>query len=625
MSGVNKTTHRLLDKIVEPDINASEVEVDIQFDPDDPSSIPVVEVSSVDWSAKEAAIILKHIEDFGIHTGIPYTRTVSNDTNSLLLIDGYLDPAGIETELECNRISNIPVIQRKKNNWLTESSKNVLFNILLSNGTITTDDYVQVPYIINTIPNYTEAAIATVSSFVVLQKMIEISREVGKVIGGLLSGLGVIGAIIKLVLVAAWVIVVIGQIIIFLIDIFDHLIQPIKYHAGMKWRRLLEAGCEHLGLTFRSSIFDQPKYANAIILPAKQQSFDDVRNANSLGFTVPNTMDNGYYKKSFFDLLALTKTTFNAKIILNADKELIIERVDASTDPATLTLPDLPLDKYKTNANEIIGNYEVAFLTDLSDNGTIDNYEGTVTNAITTSTSDGVQDTKVIPNYLLRQIDLARANRKPDLTDMEERFNILFQNFPKQVNKVIDITNKVVKVRNKIIKPITKLIKKLKVIGININFNPEPIPPLPNITTNSIIKRIGMMSISVDFFEKDKVLTVDIASDPSLTKVSLDNNTIWHSESLYNEFHVTQSHAVTDEFPTGNQFRRYELGEFRLCLDDVIKVINNNLIFTKDGRTAKIEEARWNDFYGVLKNGKIRIAHVDDPFLETKLVTPNGL
>jgi hypothetical protein len=134
-----------------------------------------------------------------------------------------------------------------------------------------------------------------------------------------------------------------------------------------------------------------------------------------------------------------------------------------------------------------------------------------------------------------------------------------------------------------------------------------------------------MMSISVDFFEKDKVLTVDIASDPSLTKVSLDNNTIWHSESLYNEFHVTQSHAVTDEFPTGNQFRRYELGEFRLCLDDVIKVINNNLIFTKDGRTAKIEEARWNDFYGVLKNGKIRIAHVDDPFLETKLVTPNGL
>ena len=203
MSGVNITTHRLLDKIVEPDINARESEVSIQFDPDDPSSIPVVEVSSVDWSAKEAAIILQHIEDFGIHTGIPYTRTVSDDTNSLLLIDGYVDPAGSETELECNRISNIPVIQKKKNNWLTEASKSVLFNILLSNGTITTDDYVQVPYIINTIPNYEAAAIATVTNFVMLQKMLEIGREVSKILGGMLSLLGAIGAIINLVIVIA--------------------------------------------------------------------------------------------------------------------------------------------------------------------------------------------------------------------------------------------------------------------------------------------------------------------------------------------------------------------------------------------------------------------------------------
>ncbi len=625
MSGVNVTTHRLLDKTVEPAINARESEVSIQFDPDDPSSIPVVEVSSLDWSVKEAVIILKSIEDFGIHTGIPYTRTVSDDTNSLLLIDGYLDPAGIDAEFECNSVTNIPVVQRKKNNWLTEASKNVLFNILLSNGTITTDDYIQVPYIINTIPNYEQAAIATVTNFVILQKMIEIGREVGKVIGNMLSVLGAIGAIINLILVIAWVIVVLGQIILFLMDIADHLIQPIKYHAGMKWKRLLDAGFQQLGLSFRSSIFDDPKYADAVILPAKQQSFDDVKNANSLGFTVPDTRSNGYYKKSFFDLLSLTKTTFNAKIILNSNNELIIERVDAPTDPATLILPDLPLDKYKTNANEIIGNYEVAFLDDLSDNGTIDNYEGTVTNAITTSTSDGKQDTKVVPNYLLRQIDLARGNRKPDLTDIEERFNELFQNFPNQVNKVVDITNKVTKARNQIIGKVTKLIKKLKLVGIKINFDPQPIPKLPNITTTSIIKRLGMLSLSTDFFEKDKVLKVIVSSDPSLTKIHKDNSTVWHSENIYTEFHATQSHAITDEFPMGNQFRRYELGDFPLCLDDVIKIINNNLTFTDDGRTAKIEGAVWNDFNGVLKNTNIRIAHIDDPFLETELVTPNGL
>lgn len=625
MGGINKTVHRLLGNQVEPSINAREVEVSIQFDPDDPHSIPFVDLSSLDWSFKEAQIINQHVVDFGIHTGIPYTQTVSDDDSSILLIDGYLDPAGIDTEFECDRISNIPVIQRKKNDWLTEASKNVLFNILLSKGIITTNDYIQVPYIISSIPNYTEAAIATITAFLVVQKIIDIGRRINEIVGQLLSVLGAIGAIINMVIVVLWIIIVLGQIILFLMDIFDHLIQPIKYHSGMKWKRLLEAGCQQLGLSFVSSIFDDERYADSIIMPAKQQSFKDVKNANSLGFTVPNTMDSGYYKGSFFDLLALTKTTFNAKIILNNNNELVLERVDKGIAEATLVLPNLPLNKHKTNANEIIGNYELAFLDDLSDNNTIDNYQGTVTNAITTSTSAGQQDTKVVPNYLLVQIDLARGVRKPDLTDMEERFNTMFQAFPNQINRISEITNSITGIRNSIVSKVAKLIKNLKIIGININFNPQPIPQLPTITATSIIKRIGMLMVSADFFQVDKVMSLNISSDPSLTKLKLANDSIWHSESLYREFHATQSHAITDEFPMGNQFRRYELGDFRLCLDDVIKIINNNLTFTDDGRTAKIEEARWRNFDGILTGGKIRIAHIDDEFLETNLSTPNGL
>ena len=94
MSGVNKIEHRLLGKISEPAMDSQEIEIEIRFDPDDPHSIPTVALSSTDWSFKEAAIINQHVIDFGIHAGIPYTQTVSDDTSTLTLLDDYLDPAG---------------------------------------------------------------------------------------------------------------------------------------------------------------------------------------------------------------------------------------------------------------------------------------------------------------------------------------------------------------------------------------------------------------------------------------------------------------------------------------------------------------------------------------------------
>ena len=626
MAGVEENIHKLLGNKIEPPINARDLEIDIRFDPDDPHSIPTVELTSIDLSHKEAAIVNKHIEDFGIHTGLPYTHTVSNDTNSILLIDGYLDPAGQETVLGCDKILNIPVVQKKKNDWLVKQSQNVLMNILLSKGAFTTDDYIQVPYIVSTKPDKESAAIATITNFVIGQKMLEISRKIGEVINNMLSVLGAIGAILNLFVIILWVILVIAQIILFLMDIFDHLIQPIKYHAAMSWKQQLEICCEFIGLTFVSSIFDDDDYGDGVIMPAKPRTFIDAKNETALGFTIPDsTSAKGYYKKTFFELLQLTKTTFNAKIILNNDNELIIERVDAPTDPATLTIPNLPLDDYRTNAHEIKGNYEVAFLDDLADNNTIDNYEGTTTNAITTTTSAGIPETQAIEGYLLRQIDLARATRKEGLTNIEKQFDQLFKDFPDQVNKVINAANKVTKARNQIMGKVTKLIKKLKIVGIKINFDPQPIPKLNNITPLSIQKRIGMLVLSNDFFQVDKVMSLDVSSDPSLTKLKVNNDTIWHSETLYNKFHVVQSHAITDEFPFGNQYRRYELDDFRLCLDDVIKIINNNLIFTTDGRQAKIEALTWNSFHGVAKGLKIRIQNIDDPFLETELITEDGL
>lgn len=625
MAKASKITHKLLGNKVQPYIDAREIELSIQFDPEDPHSIPTVALSNTDWSFKESQVINKHIVDFGIHSGIPYQQIVSNEDNTVVLIDGFLQPSSSETLFTCESVKNIPVIRRGKNDWLNDAAKLVMFNILLQKQTIRTDDYVQVPYVINTIPNYTEAAIATVAAFVVISKIIDISKEIGKILGGLASIIGAIGALIKMIIVIAWVIVILGLIVLFLIDIADHLIQPVKYHASMKWRDLLTAGCHELGLKFRSSIFDQKKYADAVIMPAKKKSFKDIKNENSLGFTIPSTNDKGYYKKSLFDLLILTKDHFNAKIIITNDDELVIERVDKSTSNEEYTLPNLPLEENGTNASEIQGNYIVEYKEDLSDNNTIDNYEGTLTQAITSTTSDADPKTVTIGGGKTIDFQLSRGSRKEGLTNIEKRLDELFKNRSEQVNRVADITNKLIKVSNKIISTVSKIVKKLKVIGIKINFSPEPIPKLAHVTPTSISERIGMLMLSNDFFQVDKVMSLDISSTPFNTKLKEDNDLIFHSETIYNDFHKVQSHAVTKEFPFGNQYKRFLMPDFNICLDDVIKLINNNLIFTHDGRSAKIESLNWRPFDGIATGVKIRILHVNDPFLVTNTITEDGL
>jgi hypothetical protein len=624
MAGLNVIKHELLGKVSEPYLDAREIAISIQHDPEDPHAIPIVALSDTDWIFEESNAIQKHMDDFGIHSGVAYKQTVSDDDNSIVLVDGFLDPSSENAIFGCDTVENIPVILRGRNDWATDAAKAVMFNVLLAQGKITTDQYVQVPYVINTIPNYTEAAIATISAFVVIQKIIDISKEIGKVVAGILSVLGAIGAILKLLIVIAWVIVILGLIILFLMDIADHIIQPVKYHASMKLRDLLDAGCKELGLEFRSSIFDDDDINDSVYMPAKLQSFKDVNNANSLGFTIPDTRSNGYYKDSFFELLLFVKKLFNAKIIISDDDELILERVDTSTNSAELRLPNLPLKKNGNNGSETIASYTVEFREDLSDHNTIDNYEGTLTQATTTTTS-GV-DKKIVSIKGEKTIDLgvSRASRKGGLNNIEQRLNLLYTTHSEQVNQVADIANGLTRITSKIITTISKLIKKLKVVGIKINFDPQPIPRLMHITPTSISERIGMMMLSTDFFQEDKVISLDIATNPFNTKLKEDNDLIWHSETIYNKFHVVQSHAPTTEFPFGNQYVRYSLPDFPLCLEDVIKAINNNIIFTHDGRTAKIESLEWRPFTGIATNVKIRILEVSDRFLVTNLITEDG-
>lgn len=620
-------THKLLGKEVEPPIDSGGLEIEIQFDTEDPHASPRVKLSSTNWSVKEAKIINDHVAEFGIHAGIPYEQIVTDGNNTLKTLDAYLKPSGKQTVFECNKVSNIPVVLRNKNESITAQAKLVYFNVLLANGGITKDQYIQVPYVRSTIPDYYEAAFAAGVAFAAAQKLVDIGKEIAKVIGELLSVIGAISGVIKALIVVLWIIISLIAIILFVLQIAQHLIQPVKYHAGMLLLDQLKAGCKAMGLDFVSSIFDDERYAHAVLWPAKPATFKDKTKRFALGFTTPSDDSRGYYKKSFYELLVLVKSIFNAKISINSQNELILERADKNDSTANLVLPDLPLDSPKTNASELISNYELAFRVDESDDNTTDNYEGTTTNALTTSNSgaDIIDLSSEGEGYKLVQIEAARATRKEGFTDIEAELDEQIKNNARQISAIIDLVNAMSKVTDSIIKQVNKTINRLKLIGIKVPFDPQPIPTTFVFDENIIERRIGMPVLSNPYFTVDKLMSLDIASSPFNTKLKEDNSEIWHSGNLYDEHHFIQSHAATiDGVPFGNQYGRHELGNFILCLADVIKIIDNNRTFTHDGRKAKIESMLWQEFTGEVKKGRIRIRKVHDDNLETNVITESG-
>lgn len=622
----NVIIHEIDGQGVQPNTNDANVRIILRQNTKDPNKAPVIKTNSWSFSHDVADLFNARVTNggSGMTEGPVYTQKIKDKNSTIEFYNAYLDLQGENVLWSCEAIENIEGVLLGQSKWLYEVSKALYFQDLDLE-----DKYIQVPYVINTIPNYTEAAIATITAFVVLDKMNDISKEIFKILADILSILGAIGAMIKIVIVIAWAIIVLAQIIVFITDIFDHLIQPIKYHAGMLWKELLEIGFKEIGLGFQSTIFDDEFNASLLIMPAKPQSAEDINNQFALGFTVPDsTKTNGEYQKGFNSLIEATLTYFRAEFEIIDDVFIMEKKGDAVVDPVyeLPDLPNLPTDPHRTNLKQDYNsNYELFFKDDLSEENTIDNYEGTRTHAITRPKDVENQHAVIGGNHVRVPLEFARASRKEDFTVVEKRIDLLFKEHSSAVNDVINASNKIIVARNSILRAVKKAIKKLKIVGINIPFNPRPIPQLTAVNPMEIPNRFGMMKLSKDFFLEDKLLAVDIGSTPLFNKIREDNAEKVHSEYVYNNYHSGQSLEVTEESPTGNQFFIYKHDAFQLCKEGAEEIFKNKHIFTHGKReTAEVVSCDWFAETGI---GEIEIkipALITDNY-RTKLITPDGL
>lgn len=600
----------LNNNLINPPQNHNELAINLNFDKDSKDAIVAIN----DWSfVRENTQIIQDwitgglIGAPGIGEGCPFRVELSKGSVNEKIFDGYIDlsdGAGIGKDMTRSRAK-----ERQRIDWLNDVANSINFQYLAnkdvqasgtvpSSAWITEDDYVFMPYIVNSIPDYSQSAIMIVSSFVLEQALQKVLIEIQGIIGAIAGSGGLaFWEIVKLILTILYASSLIIAIVKLIFDLVALVIQPVKYHSCMRVVDLLTKGCNYFGLTFKSKLFDEnPILKKLVVMPRKFQNPPNDQDNRILGFTISNkSKQTGYPDMNFGEFLQSIKEMFNAKIIINNNNELILARQDYVPGTPLYKLPDIENRNYETNFNRISSNYKINFRYDTTDKNTIQEYEGTSLQSIITPIVTSNQYMVVLKGFTTVSIPYALAKRKTELTFPEKIISASLQVVSAIINALITVVNGFLETYDAIADTINSIVKALKVIGIDLDVNLQPLPKIEKVDFDKVLdKRIDVLKIEYDFTTEQKIFLMDEGSSDKFNKLSAENESVVNALYLWNNYYKVNSYLPTSGNPNGNQYIIRKFENIPFTLEDYLKVKENNHILDYNNNKAKIVSLTWN-------------------------------
>jgi hypothetical protein len=610
---------------INPPLNWRETSFEVNFDRDGNAKTRIVS-ENFEFVRENADTILSRVFSgttggVGILEGLPLQVEIERNGVVEKPYNGYIDLTKDATFSP--ESCNVKGVERKSIEWLEEKADGFSFEYLKSIGIITNDDYKFIPYVLNSIPDYEKTAIAMISAYVVIEQLRESVQKVKDIIAELSNPFVAISSIIKAALLVVYLITLIAALVKLIKDIVTLLIQPIKYHACMNVKTLLEKGCQHLGLTLSSSILSDTVFSKAYIMPEKFNNPSNSDDKRILGFTIPKKEEqDGYYKGTFGDLIRALKDTFNAKIVIKNDV-LHFERLDNNITPPQYVLNPPYNIKFETNADECIANYFITFQTDTIEKNTLQEYTGTAFQVILSPINSDNPDLSMIKGLTQVRLPFALAKRKTELTVPETIIKTFLDILSVIVNALISAVNALIMAINQVISIINKVIKALKAIGIKITLQVGTIPTIGYLNLGNIIaNRLNVLKIETDFTSVPKIFLMDLGTQSKFNKLSTGNETFMSAEYLYKNFHFINSFLPTIEKPNGNQYIKKPYINVPFGFQHYQQVRDNNQI-TIDGLDAIIESFKWN-VYDQRADMRVRISTLLTNNLTPTYLIPNG-
>jgi hypothetical protein len=589
-----KQLHKINGKSVQVPKNHQELSIEINFDND--STDRQVNIVGFEWVDKEAQDLLDFFNlgmsgGAGIFEGVPHTITLQENGSSLDLLDGYIDLSTANWGRNQVVADSTPAA---KIDWLNDVADSFTFEYLREIGKIQDSDFVFVPYVVSSVPNYSDAMIATVTIVFCTVEIQDAFNQVKAALGKIGTGWEAVGGVIELIFRILYALLLIVTVLNLILDLIALIIQKIKYKPAMSVNRLIEIACDFKGLTYTSDFLFESTWSKLHIIPESFSNPADVEDDRILGFFAPNTTEqNGYFQGTFGDLLRAIKDTFNAKVVING-KQLSIEKRNKKLTTARFKLPQYDVENWKTNAEEVVSSYLISFSYDSVEKQTINNWTGNNMQAILDLKVSTDPTLKLLKNLNQVQSPFARATRKTTFTIPEKIADNLLDDIGVIVGVFVNLANGVISVVNKAIKTINKLKSALSVIGIKIKADFDPVPRLTDPGLENLIdNRIGMMLLDTDMITVPKLVLLDVNSNYKLNKISALNDTKLTALNLFNEFHISNTFA-----PTANSAQRFEFeyDQVEMNLTDVKNVIEDRAVKLPSGEIVEVVSCNWNPF-----------------------------
>lgn len=559
----------------------------------------------------------------GVGEGLPYKLILDNQKGTkLTLFNGYVDLW--RADIQCDLVV-APAVELLDASTLENRIDSFSFKYLQSIGAITSADYVPIPYCINKKQNGVDIIIATVTIFVIVDKLKEAITDIQEYIGNMSANPFTFTMIIGLVFRILYISTLIVSLIKLLLDLYNALVQPVKYHYGMYENVLMRKGLAHLGYALSSSILDNAPFNKCVIMPEKYNTKENNTGKfkRVTGFFSPNQNEQeGFYKGTFGELFRALTRKYDAKIIIK-NGTVYFEKQDFNLQAPTYQFPPFERGAKTLNVDDFVSNKIISFATDMQDRNTIQEYLGTSAEITTTPIRTTNINMVLLNKYDPININFALAKRKTSLTFVEEILNVFFKGAGLIMDGLIKVLNAIIKVINAVIKAINKFIKALKIIGIKIKFQAPTIPTIAATNFGNMIEnRIGMMVLESDYTSSAKMLMVDKHSNPRNNKLLSNNESILNARYLYENYHYYRSFVNRAGFKP-NQYEVQGFSNLPFCFDDFVKVRENSAITDSDGNKGELISLKFNPSKQTA-TGSYKIKRVYSNNFKETLTEPDG-
>lgn len=613
-------------------INLAELEIELNFDRDDNTEAVsindwVLGVSDKRFPNDGAVLANKHIDNgliggVGVFEGMPLRIDLDDQKTKIFnLFDGYLDLS--RALVLCDQVT-APAVSLGIDHF-NKVADSITYATLFEDGKITKNDAIAVPYVINKKVNAGEVIIAIVSIYVLTQEVAKQILQIGQWTANTASVLNAIGGVLSLILQIIYLATLFIALVKLILDLFNMLVQPVKYHMGMYVKDSIRIGLAEFGYTLSSSVLETPPFNELLILPEKYNLKED--NTGPLeavaGFFTPNVNEQfGFFKGTPGDLIRLIQETFHLKAVIEGTI-FHLEKQDFQIQSPIYQLPPIEDPGHEFNRDEFIANLIIAFSVDFQDRNTIQEYLNTAVQVATLPVSIINRRMVTLDGLVPATIQASLGKRKTELNTIEKILDLFLKAIGATLDLLILIVNAVLITINNVVDIINKVIKALKVVGIDINFQIPNIPTLTSPDLGGLIEdRIDMLKMETDFINVPKMILVPNNSNPRNNKLSPGNEQFLNAPFLYNNFHFFKS-FIGQNGDAGNQHLIKNVEKIPLCFDDFQILRTNNRLIDSEGNEGEWITLKFNPI-NQTATGTYKIREVYTNNLRQQINIPNG-